>query len=129
MGSEADAVRDRRLGSRLRSWLGRRWTRRGSALLAVAALVQLVAGYLAEPWRWLAIVDGSVLTWFALAAFARSPERSWPRAGVAAAVTYLAPSLALLVAGVSAPLALSWPYVLAQAALACPLGIPCPLGR
>lgn len=130
MSSEpADAWRARRIGGRLRAWLDRRWTRRGLALLAAATLVLLVSGYLAEPWRWLAIVDGSLLSWLGLAAMARSPERPWPRAMGGAALAYLAATLALLVAGTPAPLALTWPYLAVQAALACPLGAACPLGR
>lgn len=129
MAGSGDPVQMRRLGGRVRAWLGRRWTRRGLVLLAVAALVLAGAGAIAEPWRWLAIADGSLLAWFALAAVARSPQRSWPRSIGAATFAYLASALTVLLAGTPAPLALAWPYVLAQAAIACPLGLPCPLGR
>lgn len=118
----------RRLGARARAWLTRRWARRGIGLLLVAVLLLLLAGHLPEPWRWLVLADGALLTWLALAWMAR-PGRPWLRACAWGTGAYAVPALVLLVAGTPWPLALVWPHVLVQATVSCPLGLPCPLGR
>lgn len=124
-----DPAGRRRLDGRLRVWLGRRWTRRGLALLLLATGLLLAAGAVGESWRWLVILDGSLFTWLGLSALTRSPARGWPRALAFGTVGYLAAGLAFLAAGTPWTLALGWPYVLVQAGLSCPTGLPCPLGR
>lgn len=96
--------------------------------MLVAGLVLLLAGAIGPGWlRALVIVDGSVLAWFGLAAMARA-GREWPRALARGTALYAVPVLAFLLAGAPWQLALAWPYVPVQAWLACPLGLPCPLG-
>lgn len=129
VGSDGtDAVDQRRLDGRLEAWLGRTWTKRGFVVLLVAVGLLLVAGALPDPWRWLTVVDGSILAWFALAAMARG-ELGWPRALARASALYVVPVLVFLVSGGPWQLALAWPYAAVQAWVACPLGLACPLGR
>lgn len=123
-----DPAERRRLGPRVGAWIGHRWVQRGLLVLLLAALILVVAGGLGEPWRWLLVVDGSLFTWVGLAMVMKGQAR-WPRAFARGAGAYLVGFLLLVVAGTPILLALAWPYLLVQARISCPLGLPCPMGR
>lgn len=128
MVSSGDPAQRRRLGGRLRTWIARRWTKRGVLVLVLAVVVLVAAGAVGEPWRWLFVVDGSLFAGLGLAMVLKGEAR-WPRAFARAAGAYLAGFLVLVVAGTPLLQALAWPYLLVQAGVSCPLGLPCPLGR